>query len=51
MAMFTLLVMVIISLTYEYFKIYQDCTLLNMCSHCMSISIKLLKLNNSGKIM
>lgn len=38
------MVMVIISSVCEYVKIYQNYALLNICSHCMSISIKLLKI-------
>lgn len=43
-AIFTILVVAIISLVYEYVKIYQNCALLNMCRRCMSISMKLLRI-------
>ena len=45
MAMFTNLIMVIISWVYEYAKMYQNCTLLNMCSYYMSTLTKQLKMN------
>lgn len=40
MAIFTILITVIVSWVYEYVKIFQQCTLLNMCSYCMSNSTK-----------
>lgn len=39
MAMFPILIMVRVSWVYEGVRIYQNCTLLNMCSYCMSASI------------